>query len=134
MSERTHVSREDTKYGHLVSDEDFEADQDDSETASESRVQVADHHLVIDERVDEKYVAKYRWRFAIEHDDGARTVVGWTRSDIEENGTLDYAADKTWQAMPVDVKKRLADALGVSRRELEGMLDLPDHLLAGGGE
>ena len=124
----------DSKYGHLIHDGAFEVDEDDDDLEDDPRVTVDTHSIVIDERVDDEYIAKYRWRFSIDHDNGARTVRGWTRTDIEQNGTEDYASELTWSEMPADVKMRLAVALGVPRSELEGILDLPEHLLAGDGK
>jgi len=127
------MSRNDTKYGHLVKDADFEVDDEPDAQEQRPRVKVQTHSIVLDEHVDERYVSKYRYRFAIDHDadDGARTVVGWTRSDIEHNGTEDLCSELTWSELPADVKMRLSDALGVRRSELKGMLDLPEHLLEG---
>jgi len=128
-----HTSREDTKYGDLIPDGAFEADddQDDLEEA-EPRVTTKQHSLVLKERVDEHYISHYLWRFAIGHDDSGRVIRGWTKTDVEHNGTKDYCNEGTWEEMPVDVKMELAWALGVKRSELEGMLELPEHLLSGG--
>ena len=132
MSDRTHAAREDTKYGNLIHDGAFEADDEENVVETEPRVTTKLHSLVLKEQVDHKYISHYEWRFTIDHNGSDRTIVGWTKTDVEHNGTEDYCNEGTWQSMPVDVKMELADALGVRRSELEAMLDLPDHLLAGG--
>lgn len=120
---------DDTKYGHLVADDAFEPDEEDDADA-QPRVEIATHALTLTERVDDEYISHYQWRFALDHDGGV-TIRGWTKLDVEHNGTEDYCNEGTWSGMPADVKLRLADALGVRRSELEGMLDLPEHLLEG---
>jgi hypothetical protein len=125
---------DDTKYGHLIHDGAFEPDDDTDQPDPSPRVTVAQHTLVLRETVDEEYISHYEWRFTIEHDDGERAVCGWSKLDVEHNGTEDYCNSGTWQSMPADVKLRLAQALGVRRSELDEMLDLPDFLLGGDGD
>lgn len=127
------TAREDTKYGDKISDDFFKPEQPD-EPETEPRVTTALHALTLKERVDDEYLSHYEWRFSIDHDGDDRVIRGWTKTDVEHNGTEDYCNEGTWQSMPVDVKMELASALGVRRSELEGMLDLPEHLLEGGDD
>ena len=99
-----------------------EDDQDDSDVDPRPRVEINTHSIVIDRFVDGRYIDRYRWRFAIDD----RTVVGWTRTDIEHNGTKDYCADLTLDAMPADVRLALERELGVD--DLEEHVDLPEFL------
>lgn len=113
-----------TKYSPDMShwDEDNEPEDDpDPRPRVETHMHTTDT-IVIDRFVDEEYVDRYRWRFAIED----RTVVGWTRSDIEPNGTVDYCADLTLETMPMDVRVRLERELGVD--DLADHANLPEHL------
>lgn len=128
---KTGTPRDATKYGDRVDEEFFEPDQEDEAADTESRVTTLLHTLTIKENVDEEYISHYQWRFSIDHDGDSRTIRGWTKTDVEHNGTEDYCSEGTWQSMPVDVKMELARALGVRRSELEGMLNLPEHLLGG---
>jgi len=109
----------DHKYG--VPDDHWEEDeQDDVGADPRPRVEVNSHSVVIDRFVEDRYVDRYRYRFALE----GRTVVGWTRSDIEHNGTEDYNAIEDWDAIPTTVRNALAAEVGLdSYRELD--LDLP---------
>jgi len=119
----------DTKYGHLVHDGAFEPDEDTEEIDTTPRVELTGHTVTLKEHVADEYLSHYVWRFGVDLDDGQLVLRGWTKTDVEHNGTEDYCNEGTWSGMPADVKLRLADALGVRRSELEGMLDLPEHLL-----
>ncbi|MDQ2052946.1 hypothetical protein RBH26_21115 [Natronolimnohabitans sp. A-GB9] len=114
-----------TKYDPDIShlDED-DADQDDVEADPRPRVETNTHSIVIDRFVDDRYIDRYQWQFAIED----RTVVGWTRSDIEHTGTRDYCDELTLEDMPTDVRVRLERELGVD--DLDDHVDLPEHLRA----
>ena len=101
-------------------DEDDELDDVDPRP----RVETNTHSIVIDRFVDERYLDRFRWRFAVQD----RTVVGWTRSDIEHNGTEDYCNDLTLEEMPADVRLRLERELGID--DLEDHVDLPEFLRA----
>lgn len=107
-------------------------DDDDEETENDSdprpRVETNTHSIVIDRLVNDDYVDRYRWRFAIQD----RTVVGWTRTDIEHNGTEDYCNELTLETMPVSVRIRLENELGIDN--LRDHVDLPEHLRGDGGE
>lgn len=106
--------------GHWDEDDETEQDPD-----PRPRAEINTHSTVIDRFVDERYIDRYRWRFAIED----RNIVGWTRSDIEHNGTEDYTSELTWEEVPEIVRQRLRDALGVD--DLDGHLDLPEFLRGG---
>lgn len=107
---------EQTKY--TVPDDHWEDDEDEQED-EEPQVVVNTHSIVIDNRVDERYVERYRWRFAVQN----RQVVGWTRTDIEHNGTEDYNDVMDVTEIPADVKAALEHELGLD--DLHDHLDLP---------
>lgn len=110
-----------TKYGDLIEDHEWQEPDTEPEDV-EPRVEVNTHTVTIDERVDDEYIVLYRWRFGVQD----RQIVGWSRSDIDDEGTEDFASDLTWPEIPVDVKLRLGEALSIE--DWDDHLDLPDFL------
>ena len=114
---------------YKIQDDHEWADEKQDERDGDQRPPVAvnTHSVVIDRNVDEVYIQKYRYRFAIE----GGSVVGWTRSDIEWNGTEDYCSEKTWETIPELVKRALANELGLTVGEMDEQADLPGFLVEG---
>lgn len=110
--------------------EDHWKEDDEPDPEPEPRVSVNYHSIVIDEKVDREYIVKIRWHFGFE----GRSLKGWTRTDIEENGTEDYANDLDWERIPADVKRTLANEVGLTVSELAERRDLPDFLEGCGAE
>ena len=111
----------DHKYS--VDDDHWEEDDQDAVDDPRPRVEVNSHSVTIDRLVEDRYVDRYRYRFAVE----GQAVVGWSRTDIEHTGTEDYNPIEDWDAIPTTVRNALARELGVdSHRALD--LDVPAYM------
>jgi len=109
-----------TKYGDRLDGHEWH--NSDPSADPRPRTEVDRNIVVIDEFVKDGSLDYYRWRFSLV----GRTVVGWTRSAFEHDGTSDCSSIEDWSKVPDIVKGRLAQQLGYHPSRLDDHLDLPD--------
>jgi hypothetical protein len=127
MNDRIHVSREDTKYGDLIHDGAFEAD-DDADPETDKRPTVADHDLEVHWDDGTEVGQRYTVHIAHGHEWCPIAALCW---QMNHKGSYWRRGQQTrWESLPVPVRQRVAQAVA----GVEGREELDPELVDIGGE
>jgi hypothetical protein len=126
MTDRTHVAREDTKYGKLIHDGAFEADE--PEPVDQQRATVSDHDLEVHWDDGSDIGQRYRIHIAHGHEWCPIAALCW---EMKHKGSYWRRGQQTrWEALPVPVRQRVAEIVA----DVDGREELDPELVDVGGD
>ncbi|PSQ48328.1 hypothetical protein BRD15_05575 [Halobacteriales archaeon SW_6_65_15] len=111
------MAREETKYGHLISDDHDWNDEDDDPEDVEPAITVDSHTIRIDDQREETgYEYGLEWWFVV---DAGQIEYSHRGHWLEGRTQSDPMAPPAWSEVPDPVKERLARELNTDRGALD---------------